>query len=60
MVMHFYGPVINDALSNRKTSLDDLKVLHHHASAVVAAQGDLKKSLKALDQEIKKREKAKK
>jgi hypothetical protein len=56
MVMHFYGPVIDDALSNRKASLDDLRILRHHASAVLEAQGDLKKKLKTLDQEIKRRE----
>lgn len=58
-VMHFYGPTINDALSNPKTSVDDLKILRHHASAVLEAQGDLKNTLKSLDQEIKRREKAK-
>jgi hypothetical protein len=58
--MHFYGPVIDDALSNRKTGLDDLKILRDHASAVLETQGDLKKALKTLDQEIKRREKAQK
>jgi Domain of unknown function (DUF1843) len=53
-----YGAAINHALQNAKTKLSDLKVLREHATAVVAAQGDLKGALKKLDAEIKKREKA--
>jgi hypothetical protein len=59
MVMHFYGPVIDDAVSNPSSKLEDLKILRHHASAVLEAQGDLKSALKTLDAEIKKREAAK-
>jgi hypothetical protein len=48
-----YGTAINQALANAKTKLEDLKVLRDHATAVLAAQGDLKGVLRKLDQEIK-------
>jgi uncharacterized protein DUF1843 len=51
-----YGTAINQALANAKTKLEDLKVLRDHATAVLAAQGDLKGALRKLDQEIKARE----
>jgi soluble P-type ATPase len=51
-----YGTAINQALANAKTKLEDLKVLRDHATAVLAAQGDLKGALRKLDQEIKVRE----
>ena len=51
-----YGTVINAALGNARTSLEDLKVLRDHAIAVVAAQGDLKGALAKLNKEIKARE----
>jgi hypothetical protein len=52
-----YGTAINTALANARTKLEDLKVLRDHATAVLAAQGDLKGSLKKLNQEIRSREK---
>lgn len=52
-----YGTAINTALANAKTKLEDLKVLRDHATAVLAAQGDLKGALKKLNKEIKAREK---
>ena len=51
-----YGTAINQALANAKTKLEDLKILRDHATAVLAAQGDLKGALRKLDQEIKARE----
>ena len=51
-----YGTAINTALANARTKLEDLKVLRDHATAVLAAQGDLKGALKKLEQEIKSRE----
>ncbi len=51
-----YGTAINAALGNARTSLEDLKVLRDHATAVVAAQGDLKGGLRKLNKEIKARE----
>ena len=51
-----YGTAINQALANARTKLEDLKVLRDHATAVLAAQGDLKGAVKKLDQEIKSRE----
>jgi hypothetical protein len=53
-----YGTAINQALANAKTKLEDLKVLRDHATAVLAAQGDLKGALRKLDQEIKARERS--
>ena len=53
-----YGTAINTALANAKTRLEDLKVLRDHATAVLAAQGDLKGALKKLNKEIKAREKS--
>ena len=51
-----YGTAINQALANARTKLEDLKVLRDHATALLAAQGDLKGALRKLDQEIKARE----
>jgi Domain of unknown function (DUF1843) len=51
-----YGTAINQALANARTKLEDLKVLRDHATAVLAAQGDLKGALKKLNKEIKSRE----
>jgi len=51
-----YGTAINTALANAKTKLEDLKVLRDHATAVLAAQGDLKGALAKLQKEIKARE----
>jgi hypothetical protein len=56
MTLVAYGTAINLALKNAKTKLEDLKVLRDHAHAVLAAQGDLKGSLKKLEKEIKSRE----
>lgn len=53
-----YGTAINQALGNAKTKLEDLKVLRDHATAVLAAQGDLKGALRKLNQEIKTRERS--
>ncbi len=53
-----YGTAINQALKNAKTKLEDLKVLRDHATAVLAAQGDLKGALRKLEKEIKSRERA--
>ena len=47
-----YGTAINTALASARTSLEDLKILRDHATAVLAAQGDLKGALKKLEQEI--------
>lgn len=57
MIIVAYGPAINDALSNPRTSLQDLKTLRDHAYAVLQTQGDLKAAVKKLDQEIKRRSK---
>lgn len=57
MAMLLYGPAIDDALSNPKSKLENLKTLREHAAAVVAAQGNLKTALGKLDQEIRRREK---
>ena len=51
-----YGTAINQALASARTSLEDLKVLRDHATAVVEAQGDLKGGLDKLNKEIKARE----
>jgi hypothetical protein len=51
-----YGTAINTALASARTSLEDLKILRDHATAVLAAQGDLKGALKKLEKEIKSRE----
>jgi hypothetical protein len=50
------GTAINQALENPKTSVDDLKALRDHATAVLGAQADLKAALEKLDREIKARE----
>jgi hypothetical protein len=53
-----YGTAINQALANAKTKLEDLKVLRDHATALLAAQGDLKGALRKLNQEIRTRERS--
>jgi Domain of unknown function (DUF1843) len=55
-MMIAYGVAINQALGNARTKLEDLKVLRDHATAVLAAQGDLKGALSKLEKEIKARE----
>jgi hypothetical protein len=50
-----YGPPINDALDNPKTTLETLMKLHERAVAALAAQGDLKQALKRLEKEISRR-----
>jgi Domain of unknown function (DUF1843) len=57
MTLIAYGTAINTALANARTKLEDLKVLREHATAVLAAQGDLKGALVKLNKEIKAREK---
>jgi hypothetical protein len=56
MVIIAYGTAINQALKNPRTKLEDLKVLREHAHAILASQGDLKGALRALETEIKTRE----
>jgi hypothetical protein len=51
-----YGTAINTALASARTSLEDLKILRDHATAVLQAQGDIRAALKKLDAEIKARE----
>jgi hypothetical protein len=50
-----YGPPINDALDNPKTTLETLMKLRERAVAALAAQGDLKQALKRLESEISRR-----
>jgi hypothetical protein len=50
-----YGPPINDALDNPKTTLETLIKLHERAVAALEAQGDLKQALKRLEKEISRR-----
>jgi hypothetical protein len=50
-----YGPPINDALDNPKTTLQTLMKLRDRAAAALDAQGDLKQALKRLDKEISRR-----
>jgi hypothetical protein len=50
-----YGPPINDALDNPKTTLETLMKLRERAVAALAAQGDLKQALKRLEKEISRR-----
>ena len=57
MTLIAYGTAINHALANARTKLEDLKVLRDHATAVLAAQGDLKSALAKLKKEIAAREK---
>jgi hypothetical protein len=47
-----YGPPINDALDNPKTTLQTLMKLRDRAVAALAAQGDLKQALKRLEKAI--------
>jgi hypothetical protein len=56
MTIIAYGTAINRALASARTSLEDLKVLRDHATAVLDAQGDLKGALGKLNKEIKARE----
>jgi hypothetical protein len=53
-----YGPPINDALDNPKTTLETLMKLRDRAVTALAAQGDLKQALKRLEKEISRRKKA--
>jgi hypothetical protein len=57
MTLIAYGVVINTALKNPRTKLEDLKVLRDHALSLMKAQGDLKGALGKLEKEIKAREK---
>jgi hypothetical protein len=57
MTLIAYGTAINHALANARTKLEDLKVLRDHATAVLAAQGNLKGALAKLNKEISAREK---
>ena len=57
MTLIAYGVVINTALKNPRTKLEDLKVLRDHAKSLMKAQGDLKGALGKLEKEIKAREK---
>jgi exonuclease VII small subunit len=50
-----YGPPINDALDNPKTTLETLIKLHERAVAALEAQGDLKQAVKRLEKEISRR-----
>ena len=52
-----YGTAINQALTNPRTKLEDLKVLRGHAQSLMKAQGDLNGALGKLEKEIKAREK---
>jgi hypothetical protein len=58
MTLIAYGVVINTALRNPRTKLEDLKALREHARSLLKAQGDLKGGLAKLEKEIKAREKA--
>ena len=58
MTLIAYGVVINTALRNPRTKLEDLKALREHARSLLKAQGDLKGALGKLEKEIKAREKA--
>jgi hypothetical protein len=57
MTLIAYGVVINTALRNPRTKLEDLKALREHARSLLKAQGDLKGSLAKLEKEITAREK---
>jgi hypothetical protein len=50
-----YGVAIHDALSDPKTSVEELIAHRDHAREVLAAQGDLKAALERLDAEIARR-----
>jgi hypothetical protein len=50
-----YGPPIDDALDNPKTTLETLIKLRDRAVATLEAQGDLKQALKRLEKEISRR-----
>ena len=57
MTLIAYGVVINTALRNPRTKLEDLKALREHAKSLMKAQGDLKGALGKLEKEIKARQK---
>ena len=57
MTLIAYGVVINTALRNPRTKLEDLKALREHARSLMKAQGDLKGALAKLEREIKARQK---
>jgi hypothetical protein len=57
MTLIAYGVVINTALKNPQTKLEDLKALREHGRSLMEAQGDLKGALAKLEKEIKAREK---
>jgi Domain of unknown function (DUF1843) len=50
-----YGVAIHDALSDPRTSVDELIAHRDHARQVLAAQGDLKAALERLEREIARR-----
>ena len=55
--IQLYGPIIDDALSDPKTTLSKLKSLQKQGYKRVEAHGDLKGALKRLDRAIKSRTK---
>jgi len=50
-----YGVAISDALSNPRTSTEELIAHRDHAREVLAAQGDLRSALQRLEAEIARR-----
>jgi hypothetical protein len=50
-----YGVAIHDALSDPKTSVEELIAHRDHARQVLAAQGELKAALERLEGEIARR-----
>ena len=50
-----YGVAIHDALSDPRTSLEELVAHRDHARQVLAAQGDLRAALERLEREIARR-----
>lgn len=52
-----YGPPINDALKDPKTTLATLVGLRRRAAALLKSQGSLKVALQKLDREIARRRK---
>jgi len=50
-----YGVAIHDALSNPKTSVEELEKMLEHGYSVLKQQGDLRAALRKLDEEIKNR-----
>lgn len=57
---NMYAGAIADALSKKDVTLDELKVLEHHAEAILQTQGDLAGALKKLKERIKEIEDQKK